>query len=305
MSHRSEATCPCGQPTSGATLCTTCRRTLELALVNIAAYCADLDTIRAKQAHYGTTATGSASREIPLPVDNRFTDPDQDHWRIQADTENTLTTWARVVAAELSIGHGPVCRLACLHVSCAHVRRSRPPADTVTSCARYLLGNAGYIAAAPYGDEMLDELGDLERRLRRIIDRPAERWYAGICSAHAAEGTCEAELYARSDRGDIRCPVCGTHHDIAARRDFLLNEAEHMLVTASEAARAVVVWSDYARGENRLVKRISAWRDRSRIQVRGHLTEMGVDRPLYRLGDVLDLLSADVTREAHTGDRSA
>lgn len=302
----SQQTCPCGQPTTGTTLCATCRETLEIALANIAAYYAELDTVRAKQTRYGSGSPSGIGREIPLPLDDRFTDPDHDHWRIQADTQNTLTTWARIVLEETRTVHGPACAHPCLHVSCAAVRRGQDrPTDDPASCCRYLTRHLNRITSAPYADEILDELTNLEHRLQRIIDRPADRWYAGICSAPASGATCTAELYARTDRGAIKCPTCGTAHDIAARRAFLLNEAEHMLVTASEAARAVVVWSDYARGENRLVKRIGAWRDRNRITVRGHISEFGVDRPLYRLGDVLDLLSEDATRDTRTVDKSA
>lgn len=301
-----QPTCPCGQPVNGVTLCGDCRRTLEVKLADISAHYEDLDTVQAKLTRYGSGGSKIASREIPLPSDGRFMDASQDHWHIRNDTRNTVTTWARIVLDERPpvAWLGPVCR-HCLHRSCNEARTRRAPADTVDACCRYLSANSGHLAAHADGDELLDELTDLERRLRRIIDRPAERWYAGVCSTPTDDGECQAELYATNTRGDLTCRQCATVHDIRMRREFLLNEAEHMLVTASEAARAVVVWSDYDRGETRLVKRISTWRERGRIEMRGHRTEMGVERPTYRLGDVLDLLADDATREATKMGKSA
>lgn len=298
-------TCPCGRPVNGTTLCGDCRHTLEVTLTHISAYHADLDTVRGKLTRYGSGGTNTAGREVPLPLDGRFTDPEQDHWHIAHDTHNTLTTWARIIVHDRTPTHGPTCHPVCLHLSCARIHRSRPPADRVDDCCRYLSANSSHLTVHPAADEMLDELLDLERRLRRIIDRPAERWYAGVCSAPTGDGQCPAELYATSSRGGLTCRDCGSVHDIRTRRELLLNEAEHMLVTASEAARAIVVWSDYDRGENRLVRRISTWRERNRIQVRGHRIEMGTERPTYRLGDVLDLLADDATREATKMCRSA
>lgn len=311
-------TCRCGRPVDGATLCRRCAGdTLGYALANIAAHHADLDTIRTRQARYGAGGPKARGRETPLVVDGRFTDPTGEGAALAWETPNTVTTWARVLHED-------------------HPATIAPNADTVGACCAYLLRMSDRIRVADYGPELLDELADLERRLARFVDRPAERWYAGQCSAevsqeatdgalsdahppevghegsdqtkpadgHTEPHRCTAELYAYRESGTITCPICGTEHDVAARRAYLLAESEHMLLTAAEAARAVVVWSDYERGEHRLVDRIRRWAERGRITTRGHVGVRGNSRALYRLGDVLDLLAADTHRQQTRG-RSA
>lgn len=167
----------------------------------------------------------------------------------------------------------------------------------------------------------------------KIINRPPERWYAGRCSARVPNlphshmtcpctchtpgpgahtcniaggcdtrwdkgngSECQRELYAEARIGVLQCPACGTNHDIAKRRDFLLAEARDIQATATEAARAVIVWSDYSRGESRLVKRITEWHRRGRISQKGTVIVSGKARPTYLVGDILDLLHAEAER---------
>lgn len=301
-----EQTCPCGAPTAGTTLCGRCTKTLDIAVANVRAYVADLDTIRTRQARYGTRS-GKTSRgaEVPLPVDLRFTDthPDPNSAAgtgsmLEADARNTLVGWTRIALEEAPARLiGPTCRAACLHVSCSLVHRGRPPADNLVSCCHYLTRNLRRLAAAQWAPEMLDELLDLERRLRRFVDRPADRWYAGPCTAglEGWEGAwfCGAELYATPGQEFLRCPDCRLSYTVADRRAWLLASAEDRWETASTIARAVTVWTDYDRGETRLVRRISDWAGRDRIKVRGYRTVDGRPRPVYRIGDVLDLLVDD------------
>lgn len=305
----------CGIPTAGARWCSRCVRTLEIALVNIRAYAGGLDVIRARQARYGDPAPlRRGGGPLPLPVDARFVDRDPGHpddpaagvgSNLEADVANTLTGWARVVLEEQTALAGPACRLACLHVSCARVRRTRPPADTVADCCRYLAGQRVHIAAAEYADQLLDELLNLERRLRRFVDRPPERWYAGPCTAglRALEAVwfCGAELYADLGEPTVTCRDCGVTYDLAERRAWLLAAAEDRLENAATIARAVVVWTDYDRGESRLVRRISDWARRGRLGAREERLVDGRRRSLYRVGDVLDLLADEARESAERG----
>lgn len=294
-------TCSCGEPIDGATLCARCTKTLAIAIANVSAHHADLDTLRAKLARYSATGhKTTGSRETPIPVDGRFTDPIGTGSQVAADTRNTCVAWTREVldANPPMPQPGPVCR-KCGHDSCETYRRRRHPRDTVQAMCGYLLGWVDRMRTHVDGPMMLDEFTDLERRLARLVDRPAERWYAGICSAPIGDDEhCPAEVYARADRGHIECQECGEQHDVQARREYLLGEAENVLATASEAARAVTVWSDYDRGETRLVRRISDWQRRKRIETRGHVEELGRMRPTYRIGDILDLLADDARRES-------
>lgn len=310
MTQHQTPLCACGKPTTGAQLCDRCEQTLAYALVHVGVYWTDLDVVATKRTRYGVTGgKGAIGKAQPLPVDLRFINqaiPD-DPGRVTAhhgaqlapgsqlkwDTWNTMVAWCRTVMEDVPDKLGPAC-VACLHVSCAAIRRDRWPTNTVPAMVNYLARQMRFVLAQTWAPLVLDELLDLERRLTRMVNRPADRWYAGKCSAKDLSGnTCTAELYASEDRGEIVCPACSTRHDVAGRRDFLLDEAKAYLVTATEAAGALLAWTDYDGSESKLVDRIRKWRDRDRLEVADVTSLNGRDRHLYRLGDIQALLVDD------------
>jgi hypothetical protein len=327
-------TCGCGRPTSGAWLCdgddvhSGCRTTLAYAIANIAAYYDDLDTVACKRARYSDqpATKSSTGHTEPLPLDMRFANHavttttdgavmvfDQLTKRgeplapgratlapgvqLRWDAEATVSAWCRVVMEDAPEVHGPVCGTPCLHPTCAETRRRRWPGDTVRSMCLYLDRMHRWVEASEWAPVMLDEFLDLERRLCRMVNRPPDRWYAGICSAADQHGMCSAELYATYGQGQMTCPACDTQHDVGARREYLLAEARDHLVTATEAAGALIAWTDYDRSERSLMARISKWQERGRVQARGSAEVLGRERPLYRLGDLQALLVEDAQRE--------
>lgn len=294
-----EQLCDCGRPTAGAWLCDRCQHTLAVSFANVAAYYDDTDTVRTKAVRFGGLATrGSVGKAQPLPIDGRFADVIGDGTQARYDTWATVVAWCKVVMAEQPELAGPTCGSPCLHVSCAAIRRRRWPGNTIRSMLAYLDRQFRWIVRERWAPSLLDEMLDCERRLCRLVDRPAERWYAGKCSATDESGNvCNAELYATADRGDIRCPTCDTVHDVGVRRDFLLDEAKAYLVTATEAAGALLAWTDYEGTETNLVKRIGKWRERGQLEARETEQIGGKARPLYRLGDVQALLIEHAQRE--------
>lgn len=302
-----EQLCQCGKPTAGAELCPDCARTLAYAIANVAGHYADLGTVAAKQTRYGGLASkGAIGKAQPLVVDMRFVSgPPQEMGaratlapltQLRWDAWNTVVAWCRTVMDEQSQVAGPTCGEAhCLHVSCHVIRVRRWPSNTVTSMCLYLDKQHRWIEGRDWAAVLLDEMLDLERRLTRAVNRPADRWYAGKCSAMVLDpedpkALCHVDLYARDDRGWIDCPGCGARHDVADRRETLLQEAADYHVTATEAAGALISWTDYDGSQNRLVDRIRKWRDRERLIVRDVTSLHGKDRHLYRLGDIQDLL---------------
>lgn len=286
-------TCPCGAETGGTSLCQHCARTLAYSIANIAAYYDDLDLLAARQARYGSGATTrTVGTEQPLPIDGRFAGGDEDGSRLRDDGRNTISTWCRVIEDDMPPADGPVCQ-TCLHQSCAEYKRRRPPkldttdqgrpTATVRSMCLYLDRMHRWIEAAPYGPAMLDELGYLERQLRRMVDRPADRWYAGKCD-------CGEDMYAIETNAEVSCRHCDATYDVASRREFLLKQAQDYHVTATEAATALLSWTDYDGTITKLVDRIRKWRDRDQLEVADVTSLSGRDRHLYRLGDVQALL---------------
>lgn len=299
-------TCDCGKPTSGAWLCDRCCTTLAYALANIAAYYDDLATVAGRQARYGAPGVptlGRSTREQPLPVDMRFlSGPDvrptaSPGAQLRWDARATVVAWCRTVMDEQPQGQGPLCPGPCLHTSCAEYRRRRWPDDTVRSMCLYLDRMHRWVEGRDYAPAMLDEMTDLERRLRRMVDRPPDLWYAGRCGWEDEHGTCTAELYALPGSHAITCKACGTEWPTVARRELLLDLARDHLVTATQAAHALVSWTDHDGTAERLADRIGKWRDRGKLEVRDVTSLRGRDRHLYRLGDLQDLLVADAQRE--------
>lgn len=299
--------CTCGRPTSGTTICARCSRTMAFALANVAGHFDDLDTVVQKQSRFGAAASkGSIGKAQPLPIDLRFVSgpPRLEVFggqggtaaapgaQLRWDTRNTVLAWARTVLDGQRPLGGPVCAPTCLHTSCAQARLTRPPRGDVRSLCHYLDKHHRWIEVQTWAPQLLDEMLDLEKRLTRMVNRPADRWYAGKCSAHdpLTGITCEAELYATTDSGYITCRACETRHDVRRRRDFLLDEAKDILVTATEAADALIAWTDYDGSEAKLVDRIRKWRDRDRLEVQDVVSLLGKDRHLYRLGDIQVLL---------------
>lgn len=300
----SESICDCGRPTAGAVLCGRCQETLAYSLVNTAAYWDDLDTVSTKATHYGSANSGGAKvwKTQPLPVDGRFTDVTGDGTQVRYDVWASVVAWCRVVMEDQPELDGPTC-VSCIHTSCAQIRRRRWPRNSVRSMMAYFDRQFRWIIREEWAATFLDEMLDNERRLRRLVDRPADRWYAGKCSAADGDTICETELYALADRGDITCPSCEEVYDVSVRRDFLLEQAKGYNVTATEAARALLAWTDYEGTEAKLVDRIRKWRDRERLDVRDVTSLSGRDRHLYRLGDIQDLLIGDAqdTQKRHIG----
>lgn len=296
----------CDRPTAGAKLCEQCSKTLAICLPNLAAYYEDLDIVEAKATRYASNTSGNTRRkdaderggdwqqgapEKPLPVDDRFLDAIGVGTQVRWDVWNSVTTWARVIMDEQPRVAGATCGQPCLHVSCSAIRRRAwPRTNKIRSLAAYFDRQFRHITSADWASEFMDEMLDNENRMRRLIDRPADRWYAGRCLAEDEYGTCTAELYAVAGERFIYCPTCGIEHNVAERREKLLKEAEDHLVTATQAAKALLAWTDYDGTEGRLTDKISKWRDRHVLWTRGVVQANGRDRHLYRLGDIQDLL---------------
>lgn len=291
----------CGDPISGARLCGDCCKTLAYALANISAYWTDLVTVETKATRYnsGGATKGSLGKSQPLPVDMRFVNDDATPYgtadrapgtALRWETWNSIVTWCRVLMEEAGPPLlEPACR-DCIHTTCTAVRRRRWPRNTVRSMLAYFDRQFRFIIRTEWAEQFLDEMLYNERALRRMVDRPADRWYAGKCSIGTDEVHCTTELYAVAGAKTLTCPGCGFEHDVSTRRDFLLREARAYLVTATEAAQALISWTDYDGTVPKLVDRIRKWRDRDQLDVADVTSLAGRDRHLYRLGDVQDLV---------------
>jgi hypothetical protein len=108
-----------------------------------------------------------------------------------------------------------------------------------------------------------------------------------LCSTATGPGVeCDHDLYANPGRRYVTCRACGAEHDVDARRAVLLGAVADQLLTAVEASRAL---------PGLLGRPVTAATVRG-LAHRGRLAQ----RPggLYRVGDLIDALTAQATRRA-------
>ena len=193
--------------------------------------------------------------------------------------QNTLTTMAREIAdtrgAEIVF------------------KRSgdRLVPDPIVEAAKWLSGQMEWVRHAadgyePYAIRVLEEIEAAARVLRSVARGPAERVYLGPCGADLSlftietgvgnGGTCDGDIYGLPGGEKGRCRTCGAHVDQAERRAWLDEQV------AERAYRAAHIADAYRIN----VKTIRSWADRGRLVQHGH---DGDGRPLYLVGDVLDL----------------
>jgi hypothetical protein len=188
---------------------------------------------------------------------------------------NVLTTWARDVADVVGF-------LA------AH---STSPAR---AGARILLNHVPEIRRHPAVVELVDEITDAVAQARRAVDRPADRMFVGPCMSEQPDDegrlvTCLEDLYARQGAGTVRCKVCTWEHDVAERRQWLLDRAADRLFTVREAAQMM---GDVG-GIRVTEDRIRGYLRRDRIAYHPIGTGRGI-----RLGDLLAVVIDDGERKS-------
>lgn len=259
-----DRTCPCGQPTGEASyICSSCTNQLWNTLDAIPDLVLDLDLTRTRQRRYSTSSTTAAGDALPWQ---------EAASRSLADLRRILyATVDRCIGAQIT--------------STEQIETTpRPAARDLGHVAAWLQVRVDPIAGKPWAPEARKLIAAHQRAIR-VIDRPPEHTYAGPCQV------CGADLYTLPDQPMVRCATCGTTEDVAGRRSYLLAAVDDHLATATEIARALTSLAMPVTSE-----RIRQWKHRERLQARA--TEPHTGHPLYRVGDVIDLLVADTERLA-------
>ncbi|MFC8732166.1 hypothetical protein ACFT5B_06890 [Luteimicrobium sp. NPDC057192] len=126
----------------------------------------------------------------------------------------------------------------------AHRRGLFRPFDTLQALGPWLAAQVGWLRQQPDGPAAIDEMTAGLRNALRVIDRPADRKYAGPCTATITDPDglardCDGELYARPGAHAIPCPSCGAEYDVADRRAWLLAQIDDMAFPVSDLARVL------------------------------------------------------------------
>ena len=246
--------CVCGAPTSeDAYLCSTCVDDIGRALTDVAELSDELDLSLSKQRRFVIEPSGSAGTVSPLPFD----------------------VGASRAIHELRAELVGLVRVCVDHHVASRDYIDADPDDTLPSISRWLLWRVDGMAAQPWAADVL-RLVRIVEHCTKVIDRPADRTFAGPCDA------CGQDLYVEPGRPDVICFDCGLAYDLAARRAWLLSVVNDRLATAIEIARALTSLSMPVNAE-----RVRQWKHRGRLVERAHDRR---GRPLFRVGDVVDLL---------------
>lgn len=240
----------CGRPVEDATLCHRCTDHLERALAEVPWLTEQLE-ITVTRAKAQTFDGGSRSAERPLP------------YHLKASEAATgLSAALRELAAALRV---------------AGELATAPHAPIPLS--RALLGELKAIRRNNYGPTV-DTITRTHRTAMRIIDRPAEKVYAGPCE-------CGEDLYAKKAAAEVACRGCDRTYDVAEMQEWMKSQVADRLVTAREGA-GLLSRFDLPTEQ----KTIDKWHERNRVTVRGHNPR---GRRMYLFADLLTL-AANVKR---------
>lgn len=299
------ASAGCGTPATGtARICDDCLGRLERALGDVRALTRRRDKDLARELEvtvYRQNRTGDGTSGRRAAKDDEWLPWNQPAAEAGWVLGNTLTTWARVLLdgeRPLPRLEGPTHERRCLHPSCTTLRKAREQYPTSTDpadLAAWMLHRLPQVRQHPAAEQLVDEIVIAVRAVEHAVDRPSERWYAGPCGGRHVtvdddtstelEVDCDAELYAAPGAEHITCRQCGTNWDVADRRKWLLAEAEDALAYAELIAQALSALGQPLKGD-----RVRKWVERQRLVAHG--TDLQ-GRPLYRVGDVIDLLTED------------
>lgn len=248
---------PCGDQ---GYLCRTHTDQLLSDLNSVPDLAQDLDVTRTRQARITAGAQGGRSAERPLPWN--------EHAAAKAFELNaTLNAWALDTS---KLGEDERDRLADHHHT-----------DT-PAVARWLARNLRTLRQHPEAGQAHDEILDAIHQARRAIDKPQDKVFAGPCGEPQDDGTtCTEDLYGWPGKATATCKTCGAPHDMAQRREWMLSVIEDQ-VAYSGLLAGLVSNLGVQIGSSTIRRYASA----------GRIKVISVDakrRPLYRIGDVLDV----------------
>lgn len=256
MSEQTPTTCAvstCDRPADGGTVCRPCITILEQVLAETDWLVDELTTTVIRQQAYRTDGDGSRGTERPLPFHLKAAD-------VLRDLHGVLGSWARMLSEE------------------------RPewllPADNPKAIASWLLCRKETIRHHVAGGDLVEEVSQHRAAALWVIDRPAERVYAGPCE-------CGADLYAKPGKPEATCQRCEGTYSVEAMQEWMRSQVSERLVTAREAAGLLSRF-----GYETQQKTIDKWWERKKVVERGHDTK-GVR--LYLFGDLMRL-AAQATR---------
>lgn len=267
----------CAYPAPNHRLCKIHRSELAKHIAEVPGLLKNLAITFTRQTSMGSGSGRGSDR--PLPFDARAS-------AAEAAAGAVLRTWARAVAAGYET----------------------PPYDDTYALALWLKARRGRVVEHPSAGVACEQLAAIVARVRRVIDRPPARVYAGVCGATVAPDPdatpgdglarggvghyrCEESLYAELDADTVRCRGCGTEYHVKARQAQMLTHLDSMLFTPADLARLASLFMTISVA--RASKLIDSW------ERRGKLLRIAVDQDgarCYPFGEIRTMLRDTPTR---------
>ena len=243
----------CDRPVGDGYVCQHCADRLERALGDVPALWEELDTVLTKQARYAAAEFRRGEQALP------FNDAASElGWVLR----NTLATWCRLIGEE---------------------RGKDLPDDNPPAMAKWLLSHVNWLRHHRAGHEAAEEILSAVRAIRKAVDRPAPRVYAGPCS------DCGADMYAKPDAAVVECRPCGVEFGVTEMVEWMRSQVYGRLVTAKEG---VILLSRFGLPVSQ--KTVEKWHLRKRV------SDHGEDRDgkrLYLFDDLVVLAAGSPSVE--------
>lgn len=220
--------CPCGKPAPAAYLCAACVAQLRRDLHTIAARWTDTLDVLARRTAFGGGAKGK-NAEVSLPLDVHAS-------AVRADAREKVMAWLQWLA-------GGVVPDAVRQPAGGVVVR----ADTVPLACEWLSVYLSGALLQPDVVQMAAQLGEVARKLHRLVDRPEAPTYLG---RHA----CGADVWAKRHRSYQVCAGCDETIDLEALRSETTERARAVWATVSTIVRAASLY-----GVHITQQQISRW----------------------------------------------
>lgn len=177
--------------------------------------------------------------------------------------------------------------------------------DPIETAAQFLTQQLPWLRHAtdehgqPYAPAVFDAIAECAGRMRSLVDGPAAQKYLGPCGAALTHDNvfgepimtdCDGDIYGRvyADGTTARtgaCRTCRATVDTDERQAWLDGEVRGHAFRAAEIAQAYGIRANTIR----------VWATRGVLVAHGHDRD---GRPLYNVGDVLDLAAGDAARRA-------
>lgn len=244
----------CGEPTQDVMLlCRGCTGRLETVLGSVGAIIGHANVTLGRRAVMGARNDGGRSDDRPIPLHAGM-------YEAKLLLEAQLVGWTR----DLAERHG----------------EKALPAPDMASIASWLLARIWRIASHPAAGDIYDEITSSVAHVERLIDRPAEREFVGVCDVEH----CPGWLYAIAGSASVSCEECGTMHPVAESRERLMDKLADRLMTQREIAGMA---THHGINRRRAMKLMGSWVERGRLTPSSSTPD---GEPLYAFGSTLKML---------------